>query len=417
MSASSPPAPPRTLAVVSALCAAEVLTMVGVFAFPALLPGFMAEWGLSNTDAGWISGITFAGYAAAVPVLTGLTDRIDARRVYLAGALVAAASTLGFALVAEGFWSAMLLRALGGVGLAGTYMPGLKALVDRTTGPKQPRWISFYTASFSLGTSGSFLISGAVGAWAGWRAAYGVAAGTALAATLLVAVALGKAAPSPSPSPPPLAKLFDFRPVFRNRAAMGYMLGYSCHTWELFGARSWTVAFLAYALSLQPGAAGVSPTTAATLASLLAMFSSIGGADLAARFDRRRLCMAGMLLSAAVALVVGFAAPLPYGWVVALVLAYHVFIQIDSAALTTGAVIEAEPSRRGATIAIHSLMGFAAGFLGPLLFGVVLDSAGGTARGLAWGLAFASLGAVGMLGPLALGWSRRAPLSAGQDGP
>jgi hypothetical protein len=60
---------------------------------------------------------------------------------------------LGFALTAEGFWSALLWRLLSGVGLAGTYMPGLKALVDRISAERQPRWISHYTASFSLGTS------------------------------------------------------------------------------------------------------------------------------------------------------------------------------------------------------------------------------------------------------------------------
>jgi hypothetical protein len=56
--------------VVFCLCAAEVPTMVGVFSFPALLPDFVAEWGLSNTEAGWISGSIFAGYTLAVPVLT-----------------------------------------------------------------------------------------------------------------------------------------------------------------------------------------------------------------------------------------------------------------------------------------------------------------------------------------------------------
>ncbi|MEW5726914.1 MAG: MFS transporter, partial [Pseudomonadota bacterium] len=158
--------------VVIALCAAEVLTMAGVFAFPALLPGFVGEWGLSNTDAGWISGVYFAGYAVAVPLLSASTDRVDARLVWIAGALLTAVSALGFAAAAEGFWTAMLFRALGGAGLAGTYMPGLKALVDRTQGPSQPRWMSWYTASFSLGTSLSFLFAAWVaGPW-GWRAAF-----------------------------------------------------------------------------------------------------------------------------------------------------------------------------------------------------------------------------------------------------
>jgi hypothetical protein len=83
-------------------------------------------------------------------------------------------------------------------------------------------------------------------------------------------------------------------------------------------------------------------------------------------------------------------------------LLYNALIQIDSAALTTGALMAADPARRGATIAVHSLLGFGAGFVGPLAFGIVLDVSGGANTGLAWGLAFASLGAVVALGPLAL---------------
>jgi MFS family permease len=381
------------------LCAAEVLTMIGVFSFPALLPSFMTEWSLSNTEAGWISGVVFAGYTVAVPILTPLTDRMDAKRVYLAGALFAALSALGFTLTAEGFWSAMAWRALGGVGLAGTYMPGLKALVDRVSGPKQARWISFYTASFSLGTSGSFLITGAVAEGFGWRAAFGLAAAAALAAFFLVAFALVAVKPIP---PERKTNPFDFAPVLRNRAAMGYVLGYSVHVWELFGARSWMVAFLTWVLASQPGAGGPSPTSVATLSALLAMVSSIVGADMAARFDRRRVCAFAMLSSAALAAVIGFCGSLPYAIVAGLMLLYSILIQIDSAALTTGAVMAAEPARRGATIAIHSLLGFGAGFIGPLAFGMVLDMAGGATTSLAWGLAFASLGAVVALGPLAL---------------
>jgi hypothetical protein len=48
------------------------------------------------------------------------------------------------------------------------------------------------------------------------------------------------------------------------------------------------------------------------------------------------------------------------------------------------------------------VLGFSAGFVGPLAFGIVLDAAGGANTGLAWGLAFASLGVVAALGPLAL---------------
>ena len=82
------------------LCLAEIIGMTGFATFPALLPDFIGEWGLSNTDAGWINGIFYAGYLGAVPVLTSLTDRVPARRVYFLSMALCAAVSLLFALAA-----------------------------------------------------------------------------------------------------------------------------------------------------------------------------------------------------------------------------------------------------------------------------------------------------------------------------
>ena len=43
-------------------------------------------------------------------------------------------------------------------------------------------------------------------------------------------------------------------------------------------------------------------------------------------------------------------------------------------------------------MALHSLMGFGAGFLSPLAFGMVLDLSGGNTSLSAWGVAFIALG-------------------------
>ncbi|HEY5719845.1 MAG TPA: MFS transporter, partial [Gammaproteobacteria bacterium] len=102
----------------------------------------------------------------------------------------------------------------------------------------------------------------------------------------------------------------------------------------------------------------------------------------------------------------GYSAPLAYGWVVALALLYSVTVQADSSALTAGAVAHAETGRRGATLAVHSLIGFGGGFAGPLLLGVILDATGGGASVASWGIAFASIGLATLLGPLVL-WSLR----------
>jgi len=79
------------------VCAAHVASMTGFSTYPALLPLLQSEWGTSNTMAGFVSGLFFAGYMAAVPVLTALTDRVDARRIYLASSLVATAGSASFA--------------------------------------------------------------------------------------------------------------------------------------------------------------------------------------------------------------------------------------------------------------------------------------------------------------------------------
>lgn len=385
---------------VAAMCAAHVLTMLGTFAFPALLPTFIADWRLSNTEAGWIAGIYFGAYALAVPALVTLTDRLDARWVYVGGALAAAAAAGGFALLADGFWSAATLRALAGVALAATYMPGLKVLVDRYRGPRPTRAVALYTASFSLGTALSFLIAGEIAAAWGWRWVFAASAVAALVAAA-IALVLG---PVARKAPAARARLFDFRAVFTNHPAMGYVLGYGVHCWELFTLRAWLVAMLAFAVSRDEGSAGgwPAPTTIAMLSGLVAMAASVAGNELCVRYGRRRVIRLVMAGSAASALGLGFAVALPYPLVVALALVYSAAVQLDSAALTAGAVAAASRDRQGATMAVHSLIGFGGGFLGPLVFGWTLDLAGGSGALLSWGLAFAIVAALGALGPLVL---------------
>lgn len=402
-------APPRALPFTLALCLAEILGMAGTMAFPALLPVFSSQWALSATQAGWLNGIFQAGYVAAVPVLVTLTDRVDPRRVYLASTALAAVSLAGFALLADGFWTALAFRLAGGVALAGTYMPGLRILGDHVGGPRQSRYLSFYTASFALGSAGSVLLAGLAGEAWGWRTAFAASALATLAALAIVMRTVPAAPPGPRG---PQGALLDFRPVLRNRPAMGYILAYAAHCWELFGFRAWIVAFLAFAAALEAGtgeAASVPPlvTALATGVLLLGMPASVLGNEAAMRWGRHRVLCTVMLLSAALACVVGFTAGLPLWAVAAVAALYGVTVNLDSASLTVGVVGAAGDARRGATMAVHSLLGFGAAFLGSVAFGAVLDAAGGGTSQAAWGLAFAAQGAVVALGPLALVWSAR----------
>ena len=387
---------------VAAVCIAHVLNLAGFATFPALLPTFFAEWRITNTEAGWISGIFFAGYAAAVPLLAGLTDRIDARRVYIFSAGLGVFASVGFALFADGFWTALGFRALLGVAVAGTYMPGLKLLTDRFEGPTQSRTLAFYTSSFGVGASISFLLSGEIAAWLDWRWAFGLAALGSAAAVGIVASVLKPRMPAARPADA-IGHVLDFRPVLRNRPAMGYVLAYAAHSWELMALRAWIVAFLVFSQGIQPvGTALMSATVIAAAVNLVGVPASIFGNELAVRFGRRRVVIFIMLVSTAMGVGIGFTAPLPYAVVIALLFLYSAVISGDSASITAGAVAAAVRGQSGATMAVHSFFGFTTSFLGPLAFGIVLDLLGGNMSLLAWGIAFAVMGLGAGIGPIAL---------------
>src|SRR5881398_3273098 len=144
---------PGTRPYIAAVVLAQMLAQLGAFALPALLPGYIERWALSKTEAGWLVGIFFAAYVVMVPVLVALTDRVPARRVYMLGTGLTALSHIGFALVADGFWAAFILRVLAGIGWAGTYMPGLKAITDPLGGAAQSRAVSWHAAG--VGISGA----------------------------------------------------------------------------------------------------------------------------------------------------------------------------------------------------------------------------------------------------------------------
>ena len=387
------PSPARLIAV---FCAAEVLGMLGNATFPALIPQFRELWGLSNTEAGWISGVYFAGYITAVPVLVSMTDRADARRIYLACTALGGVAALGFALLAEGAWSAMVFRFLGGVGLAGTYMVGLKLLSDFIEGPGQSRAVALYTAHFGPGVALSTFAAGEVEALLGWRWAFGAAAIGSLAALLLVVALVPQSPRRPAADGPSTdsGHALDLRPVFANRPALAYVLGYAAHIWELFGTRAWLVAFLAFGFALQPAdhSFPLTVTQVATLVMFLGLPASVLGNEMALRFGRRRVAAGFMAVSAALSCVLGFLAGGPFLLLAAALALHHMLLMGDSSVLTAGAVARAAPGRRGATMAVHALLGFGAGVVSPLAFGAVLDLAGGGDSRLAWGLAFALLG-------------------------
>ena len=181
---------------------------------------------------------------------------------------------------------------------------------------------------------------------------------------------------------------------------MAYAIAYSVHTLEMSALRGWGVAFLGYVAATTGAAAAslLSPAVIATGLGLIGTFASVAGNETAIRFGRKRLIVTAMLASILIGATIGFLGSLSYALAAVLLTVYGIVIWLDSSSLTAGTAGTAEPSRRGATLAVHSMLGYAGGFVGPLLIGWVLDLSGGMSR-LGWGLSFL---AVAILMALAL---------------
>jgi predicted MFS family arabinose efflux permease len=386
----------------AAMCVGQVGNLLPHVVVPAVMVRHLIpQWDLSASQAGLMASSFAIGHMLAVPLLTALTDRMDARVILLTGSAVSALATASFGLLAEGLPSAIAIWGIAGMGFAGAYMPGLKALVDRLPPGDSSRSVTLYTATFSIGVGLSFLIAQITADAVGWRAAFYI---TALGPLAMIAACLGMTSVKPSPSS---RRLLDFMPVFRNRTAMGFILGYGAHCFELYALRTWIVAFWTYVAARNGRSALLEPMTVSVIATVLAMPSSILGNETAIRFGRHRAIVLFMGIAGIVAILIGMATGAAPLLLLALLLIYSIAIPADSGALTSGMTLSAQPEYRGATMAVHSTVGFGSSAAGAWAVGIALDSGGGMVTSTGWLVAFLVMAAGGLMGPVAIWWSLR----------
>ena len=119
---------PPTIKVTTPMLIAQIGALLGFACYGVFLTTLQQEWQLLHVESGLIASAFFLGYMLFVPFATVLTDRIDARQIFILGGFLAIIGLLGMGFIAQGFFSASFFMAIQGAGLAGTYMPGLKIL-------------------------------------------------------------------------------------------------------------------------------------------------------------------------------------------------------------------------------------------------------------------------------------------------
>lgn len=350
-------------------------TVLVFLSFAGALPLIKSEWQLSNSQAGVIQAAPQAGYIIAVLVLSSVTDYIPARRLIPACALWAGVANLGFALLASDMTSAIVWRALTGLGVAGIYMPGVRLISERVTAERRGGLVGMFVSAFTLGSAASIALGGSLSTALGWRTAFALLS----AGPIIGALIFWRAIPGMAPKLDQQS-VSDSRPsisdVLRNRTALLTIATYSAHTWEVLAWRAWLPAFLTTAMMLAGYGLHAATAAGASFAGVAILTGGVATAVVGAISDRagRSLTIImvtsiSLILMLSMGLVLG--APLILAVSIAIIMA--VAANADSAVIST-TLTENVPSRYlGRSLAMYSFCGFSAGTLSPMLFGAALD--------------------------------------------
>ena len=394
------------------MCICQLLIMLVFINYSAVLPILRQEWNMSNTQAGMIFSVYQLGYIASGVILSAMTDRMNTRLIFITAAFWSAAANLLFALYAHDFTSGMILRALTGLGMGGTYMPGLKLVAERFEPSSRGRAIGIYVGSLVMGASLSLAVTGWLTGLAGWRNAFifcsiSVCTGAALSFWVFRGY---------QPVQHVRSEEGFSGEVLRNRPALLMILGYGAHMWEMYGMRSWLAPFLTSALLgwgvENARATGYAASIAAVMVGIGAFSTAITG-TLSDRCGRTTTVSLVMLSSALFSFIFGWLINTNIWLTLVVGLVYGYLIVAESPVFSTGLTELVSPSYLGAAMGLQSLIGYSMGMISPTVFGWALD----TFRGWQpmpgingeWGVAFLTLGLGALAGPVFMRMLRNTP--------
>lgn len=387
----------------------SLLPIMLVYAnYPTALPVLKAEWSLANADAGFIYFAFYAGYVVASAVLTGATDYFSARTIYLFSAAWLGLTNLMFPFLAEGLWTAALLRCACGVGLAGVFGPGLRIVAERAPPERRAKMVSGFAFFFTFSVAASMFLTGWLLPDFGWRFTFAAGSLGPVVGVLMVLIWV----PDPGKEEPGEKEKFAFpRLPLRCWVLIG---SYVMHRWEVFAFRGWGVTFLASAFlarGMSRTSAVDNAATALALMIAISAFSNFLGAWCADRFGRLPSIGGSLFLSGTMAFGMGFLFDAPAPLLLAAALLWAVTMAADASVFLV-VMSEVSPRRHlGTALGCLAGFGFLFGALSSVEVGYILDVANPGSRGEAlpreWRAAWASVGAAVWLGVGGILWLSR----------